>query len=662
VCGIAGLWAPRIGPSEQQTLVEGMLGRLAHRGPDGSALWHSEGVTLGLARLAIVAPRHPVCVSVNAAGTIGAVANAEIYNHGEIRATLLARGHRVCAGADTAVLPHLYEESGTDYPTYLDGMFAIAIWDARLARLVLARDRAGEKPLFFSSIQGCFAFASEPAPILGLPWVPRDPAPQAIARYLAHGFFAGRDCAFASLEQLPPGHRLEVRPDSKTQVRYWRPWDGSAVPKEAVGDEREIVSETRRQLTTAVESRLPADVPYGVFLSGGLDSSLVSALAARTGGRFPTFSLRLPGRGYDESAFARAVALHVGSEHHELSIDHQSCEGLLDQIVERMDQPLGDPSLLAIWALSRFASRQVRVVLTGEGGDELFAGYPTYIGHRCARIANRLPEWLGGALRNIAHRLQPPNAHASPAHLLERLLSVQGLAPLDRHLAWFGTASTGEVPSLLSPELRLMASAEDARGHLRSFEDELEWVGAARGGELDLLAYQLLDFELYLGGGLLPKVDRGTMAHGLESRAPFLRHSLVEFAMGLPARAKLRGMCGKWVLKEAARGILPNSIVDRRKQGFSPPFSSWIRGPLRRLVLSKLDPRRVDKAGILDPGGVVGILTQHLSGEAERSRTIWALLSLQMWAERWVVGHHPTGASIGSRSSPASAVSTRASL
>lgn len=638
MCGIAGLWAPLIDPSERQALVKGMLSRLAHRGPDGSALWQSDGVTLGLARLAIVAPSHPVCVSTNTSGTIGAVVNGEIYNHREIREGLSMRGHRVSAGPDVTVLPYLYEESGIDFPAQLDGMFAIAIWDARRGRLVLARDRAGEKPLFYAATPGRFAFASEPAALLSLPWIPRDPSPPSIARYLAHGFFADGDCAFAALHQLPPGHLLEAGPGSEHRVRYWRPWDGLRKANRVLGVDRDIVLETRRKLEVAVESRLSSDVPFGVFLSGGLDSSLVAALAARSRGRFRTFSLRIPGRGYDESVFAREVALHIGSEHEEFAIDHRCAEDLLHQIAEGMDQPLGDPSLLPTWALSRFASRHVRVVLTGEGGDELFAGYPTYLGHRLARLANRLPQRIAGVLSSLAHRLQPANRHISPAYLLERLVSVRGLSALDRHLEWFGAAPAREVPSLLAPGLREAVAPGDPRAHLAAFEQALEEIGGARGADPDLVVYQLLDFELYLGGGLLTKVDRATMAHGIESRAPFLYYPLVEFAMALPARAKLRGTSGKWALKQAALGLLPDSIVKRRKQGFSPPFSSWARGPLRQLVLSNLDPRRVSRAGILDPAGVAHILSQHLTGEAERGRTIWTLLSLQMWAERWLEG------------------------
>jgi len=639
VCGIAGLWAPQLEARERRALVEGMLRRLIHRGPDGVAIWSGPGITLGLTRLAIVAPDHPVSVSTNEAGTIAAVANGEIYNYREIRARFATQG---CPadGPDTTVLPHLYENLGTEFPALLDGMFAIAVWDSRLERLVLARDRAGEKPLFIAGSYPRFAFASEPGALVGLPWVSRDPAPAAIARYLVHGFFANRDSAFSSIRQVPPGCVLEVGMAFEQERRYWRPWDGILRSTDAPSDERATI-DTRQTLAAAVESRLPSDVPFGVFLSGGLDSSLVAALAARAGHRFPTFSLQLPGKSYDESAFAREAAGWIGSDHHEVSLDDRGAESLLEQISEFMDQPLGDPSLLPTWALSKFASEHVRVVLTGEGGDELFAGYPTYPGHRLARLANRIPSPVAGTLSALTHRFAPRNAHVSLPHLVERLLSVRGISALDRHITWFGTLDQREAPGLLSPSLRGGLRPGDARAHLTSVARALDGLGDAQGADPALVVYQLLDFELYLSGGLLVKVDRATMAHGLESRAPFLHHPLVEYAMALPAKAKLRGVSGKWVLKRAAHGLLPDGIIRRRKQGFAPPFSAWIRGPLRRLVLSKLDSQRVARAGILDPAGVVRILRQHLLGEAEHGRAIWAILCLQLWAERWL-GRSPS--------------------
>ncbi len=641
MCGIAGLWAPDLAPDERLALVEGMLGVLRHRGPDGTAVWQGDGITLGLARLAIVAPQVPPRVYCSEDAHLHTVVNGEIYNHLELRTLLAARGHTLEPGPDTVVVPHLYEEHGLDFPARLDGMFAVALWDARARRLVLARDRAGEKPLFYAAgggLAGRFAFASEPGALARLPWVTREPAAGPIARYLAHGFFANGDCPFAALRQLPPAHLLEVTAAGARLVRTWRPWDG-VQPAARMGDDV-LAEATRETLAEAVESRMPGDVPFGVFLSGGVDSGLVATLAARRGHRFPVFSMRLAGQGYDETGYAREVAARIGADYHEAVMDHADGAEAIELFAARMDQPLGDPSVLPTWALARLARQHVPVVLTGEGGDELFAGYPTYLGHRLVGLSRHLPDPVADAALALARRLRPKHTHVSIAHLVERFLDARAMDPLERHLAWFGTATPATARALLAPGLRQQLGQGEERGYLRDF--------AARAAEArlpgwpehpGLVVWQLLDFDLYLGGGLLTKVDRCTMAHSVESRAPFLRHALIRFALGLPDDARLRGKTGKRALRLAARGLLPESILTRRKQGFSPPFSAWARGPLRGLVDSRLAPERLRTAGVLDVEAARRVLAEHVSGRAERGRTLWTLLSLQMWAERWVAGN-----------------------
>lgn len=639
MCGIAGLWAPQLDAEERERLVRGMLARLAHRGPDGTAMWSGEGVTLGITRLAIVAPTDPAHVWTNEDGSVHAVVNGEVYNHHDLRAELRARGHDLVHPTDTAVVVHLFEESGAEFPRRIDGMFAVALWDARHERLVLARDRAGEKPLHWSSSAGRVAFASEPVALVGLPWISRAPAPAALARYLAHGFFSGTDAGFADLKQLPPGHLLELSRLGERSSRYWKPWAELRAHPPMRADDAEMIRTTRARLDEAVQVRVPDEVPFGVFLSGGVDSGIIAAMVAREHGRFPTFSLRLGEAGYDEAPYSRAIASQLGTEHHEILLDLEGAEEALDSYAARMDQPLGDPSLLPTWALSRSAARRVRVVLTGEGGDELFAGYPTYLGHRYAALAARLPAWMRRAIATGARRVRPADRHVSLPGLLERFIVAADMAPGDRHLAWFGTASPAEARQLLAPALRATIGDGEPASYMKGVTAALVADGViVRPDAFSTLAYQLLDFELYLGGGLLAKVDRCTMANGLESRAPFLSHALISYAMSLPERARLRGGCGKWVLKQAARGLLPPSITARRKQGFSPPFSAWVRGPLRARVSDWLSTQRIERAGVLDPIAVRRILDAHLSGGAERGRTLWAILSLQMWGECWVAG------------------------
>ncbi len=646
MCGIAGLVAPDLSAPERLERVRAMVHRLRHRGPSGEALWDGGECALGIARLAIVAPREPVRVLESETGDVVGVANGEIYNHRAIEHDLRARGHRLVPGPDTALLPHLYEERSQDFPEVLDGMFAVALWDRTTRTLTLARDRAGEKPLFVAASGRRFAFASEPGALLSLPWVSRDPSPAGLARYLVHGCLAGEDSAFAALRQLPPAHVLTLKDGQERMRRYWRPWDtlvhGDEPPARAGGMDA-LVESTSEALAAAVASRVPAEVPFGVFLSGGVDSGLVAVLAARVWRRpFPTFSMKLDHRGYDEAPLARRVARSVRSRHHEVVMGPREGEEAFATWGAGMDHPLGDPSLLPTWLLARYASRIVPVVLTGEGGDELFAGYPTYLGHRHAGLADRLPRPVANLLLHWARRLRPRHHHVTIAHMVERFLSVRGLSPFERHLAWFGTARSDEALAFLAPDLRRQVEREAPLEHARHLERvlgdmELMCDGRAPG----LTAYQLLDFETYLPGDLLTKVDRCTMAHGLESRAPFLRAALVEFALGLPEHARLRGTSGKWVLKRAAAGLLPPEILRRRKQGFSPPFSAWARGPLRGLVLDALSPDRIAAGGVLDASQVTPLLRAHLDGREDRGRTLWALLSLQSWAEHWVQGARP---------------------
>jgi asparagine synthase (glutamine-hydrolysing) len=576
------------------------------------------------------------------------VANGEIYNHDALAAELRARGHDLPSGPDTALLPHLYEERGADFPEALDGMFAVALWDRAVEQLTLARDRAGEKPLFIAEAPGRFAFASEPGALVSLPWVSREPAAAAIARYLVHGYFAGEDSAYAAVRQLPPGCTLTVRGPHSKRRRYWRPWDAlvAGQPSCRTADAPEAA---HRALSSAVLSRVPEEVPFGIFLSGGVDSGLVATLAAREcGRRFPTFSMRIEHRGYDESAYARRVAESIGAEHHELVMTAREGEEAFTTWAAGMDQPLGDPSVLPTWALARFASRHVPVVLTGEGGDELFAGYPTYLGHRHAGFADHVPAGLARAAIALARRFRPRHHHVTIAHLLERFLGVRGLSPFARHLAWFGTARPEEALRLLHPDLRAVVGEAAPLAHARRLAEQLEDMQLMSPSRVPLTAYQLLDFETYLSGDLLTKVDRCTMAHGVESRAPFLRTSLIEFALALPDDAKLRGTSGKWALKRAAADLLPRDILARRKQGFSPPFSAWARGPMRGLVVDSLSLARVERAGVLDGRAVQRVVREHLEGREDRGRTLWTLLSLQSWAERWLVTTPaPAEASLG---------------
>jgi asparagine synthase (glutamine-hydrolysing) len=555
MCGIAGLWAPRLEPAQRLSLVTAMVDRLRHRGPSGTAAWDGEGLALGIARLAIVARHTPAAVLTNETDTLHAVVNGEIYNHQGLRQSLRRNGHEVASGPDTAVIPHLYEQEGAGFPNLLDGQFAVAVWDRGERRLTLARDRAGEKPLFVARDARGVAFASEPGALLALPWITRDPAPEALARYLAHGFFAGDDSAFAAIRQLPPGHVLEIGEGVERQTRYWRPWDGLAARGERAAATRvsEAPAATLLALENAVASRVPDEVPFGVFLSGGIDSGLVATLTRRVlGHSFPTFSLRMAHRGYDESSFAREVAKSIGADHHELTMDPASGEEALDRYAAHMDQPLGDPSVLPTWALARLAAQHVPVVLTGEGGDELFAGYPTYLGHRHARIADLLPGPLAATVMALARRFRPAHHHVTIAHLIGRFIATRGIDPFERHLRWFGTAAPDEALALLAPALR-SGRPRAPTAHLRRWRASWRgpaWCGIRHPG---LVAYQLLT-----SGSISPATcsPRWTAAawRTAWNRAPVPAPVLVEFALALPGapRSGRHDQSGRCARRRAA--------------------------------------------------------------------------------------------------------------
>ena len=636
MCGIAGLWLPDVPREERARWMQRMLAALRHRGPSGIATWADDELTLGLARLAIVAPESDAEIASGDSGRVRAVMNGEIYNHLVLRSALRVNGHGLAGPTDTWVVPPLYEREDLGFPTSLDGMFAIAVWDSGARRLLLARDRAGEKPLFHARLPGGWAFASEPAALTLLPWVSREPSPDALSRFLLHGFFSGPDSAWQAIAQVPPAHVVELTRGGATRIaRYWRPWDGLAGTSDltAAGD---APARARERLERAVASRVPDEVPFGVFLSGGVDSSLVASLAARAVGHsFPTFSLRLSHEGYDESMWAGEVARRIGSDHHVLTMDHAEGLEALDQFAARMDQPLGDPSLLPTWALARMASSYVPVVLTGEGGDELFAGYPTYLGHRHAALARRVPPALRAVIIALARRTRPSHHHVTLPLLIERFFGAADLSPFERHWAWFGTASSAEARGLLAPALRAALSEGAPLAHVTRVATDLAAAGLALPGkEPSLVAWQLMDFELYLPGALLTKVDRAAMAHGVESRAPFLQHTMIEFALALPDEAKLRGRTSKWALKRAAQGLLPEGLLARpgRERGREALLAA--RGALRHEVDARLSTERIERAGVLDPVRTRALLADHVAGRVERGRTLWTLLSLQMWAER----------------------------
>ena len=612
MCGIYGM----VG-ADAEAVLPRMSATLVHRGPDGDG-WAVRGAGgVGCRRLAIIDVAGGAQPLADETGDVIAVCNGEIYNYAALRAGLESRGHRFRTHSDAEVLPHLYEERGIDFVHPLDGMFGLALWDARRGRLVLARDRMGEKPLYHATTAAGFLFASEPKALLASGHVGREPDWVALGAYLRTGYVPNPASAFAAVRKLPPGGRLVLEGESARADRYWEVAPFLAAPPSPLGLDAAAV-ELRAHLVRAVRAALVSDVPLGVFLSGGLDSTAVTAVTRSVGGELNTFALGFTERGFDERDHAALAARALGTRHHTFTITPSLfLEGVRD-LAPLIDEPLADPAWVPTFLLSRFARTHVKTVLVGEGADELFAGYPTYLGGALAARYARLPAGVRRAVAAAAPALGAPRGNTTLRYLLRRFLEEADAPAAARHRAWTGCVDAPRLAALATPGGPLAAPPEPADPPARSAIDAL-------------LA---LDLTGYLADDLLPKLDRASMAASLEGRAPFLDHHLVEFACRLPAEHKLRGLATKRVLRRAVADLVPPPIRRRVKRGLTVPLATWLAGPLlpfARATLDRLDPRAVR------PEAVRALLDEHVARRRDNRRELWALIVLQLWREACAV-------------------------
>lgn len=643
MCGIVGIAdLEGVGRSDPG-LVSVMNDTMVHRGPDGSMVLTIEAtepahLTFGFRRLSIIDFGAGARAYTDESRRLRTICNGEVYNDPELRRDLEARGHRFETRCDTEVIPHLYEEYGLRFVEHLNGMFAFAVFDARDSRLVLGRDRAGEKPLYYLERDGEVMFASEIKALLAHPGVGRDIDLRALTRYLLYGYFPAPHTPFRDIRKLPAGHLLIAERGRLRIEPYWelKRFFGDAATRGEVPSDEEAAREVRRLLEEAVRLRLRADVPVGVFLSGGVDSSSIAAIAARhVDGRLPTFTLGFTDPDFNEAGYARRVAAHVGAEHHEMIVGEPEMLEALLAMARLLDEPLADASIVPTHLLSRFARRSVKVALGGEGGDELFAGYPTYIGDRLARWYGRLPAGARALFRRAVESIPPAFNNVGTEYLLKKFAAAAELPQAARHQVWFGAFSPERQRDILSPAALAALSASDPDN------DPLEEVRTLLRGlpaRHPLDALLLTDFLMYLQDDLLTKVDRASMATSLEVRAPFLHHRLVEYAASLPASMKLRGFTSKYILKKAMRDLLLPEVSSRRKRGFNIPLSRFMHGGLATLLRRAFDPQRVAAAGLLNPAAVTTLLEEHMTRKRDNGRLIWNLLMLQLWHSRHFTG------------------------
>lgn len=611
MCGICG-W---VGDGTLDAL-NTMTERLTHRGPDGKGHWLSKGVALGMRRLAIVDVEGGQQPVFNEDQSLAVVFNGEIYNHRALRAELERAGHRFRSHhSDSEVLVHAYEEWGEDFLHRLQGMFALALWDVKAERLFLARDRVGIKPLFFTRVGGRLLFASEIKALLADPAVARAPDYQALYHYFSFKNVPAPRSAFAGIEQLRPGECVNYVKGQLTRRIWWRP-DFS--PLEAI-DEKTAAAELRRLLEAAVHSHMQADVPFGAYLSGGLDSSAVVALMARTSASpIQTFSLvyadDFSGKTADRD-WAREVARLYGTEHHECEITAKDVETSIEDVLAAFDEPFS--GVTSTWFVTRLIAAHAKVALSGDGADELFG---SYLAHRLAQPLHYL-EGRGGHLEGaIPEQLAPFTERTE--YLLEQLSLGDEVKRRASLLLW----NDADKRALLTPTM-LERSAE------ASSEELLRVVYAKAGTDDPLNRALYCDFTTLLPDQVLAFVDRLSMAHSVEVRPPFLDHTLVEFVLRLPGKFKIRHGKVKHLLKESLRGLLPDALIDRPKEGFVLPTDVWLLKQLRPMADNVLTAERLALHGLIVPGTVRRLLDEHFSGAKNHGPRIWNLIMFQRWWE-----------------------------
>ena len=638
MCGICGAAWTDAGRALTDAELAAMTDRLRHRGPDDLGSFRDRHAALGFRRLSILdlpGGHQPMS---NEDGTVHVAFNGEIYNFPALRHRLEARGHTLRSSGDTEVIAHLYEDEGPDFAASLRGMFAIAVWDAPRHRLVLARDRLGQKPLVYRLEPDRILFASELKALLALPEpeLPRRLDPLALDLYLTYGYVPHPRTILEGFHKLPPAHVAVWHEGRLTLDRYWEPdWD-----RERRRPIAEDLGELRSTLSDAVREQMIADVPLGAFLSGGVDSTIIVGLMQRHAThRVKTFSIGFDDPAFDESSFARMAAEHLGTEHHAFVVKPEAWE-TLPKLAWHFDEPFADSSSLPTWHVSRLTREHVTVALTGDAGDELFGGYDRYRGVALAEQLGRLPaglrRWLGGP---VARSLPASSRAKTKLRSVKRWLEAIGLSPERRYLRWMTSFDEPTRAGLYADDfLDALASAAESDPEDADPAGVLSRAMDVSTRRDPVTRAMIADLLTYLPGDLLVKVDLASMAHGLECRGPFLDHRVVELALAMPVdrKLRLRGGRSKAVLKRAFAELLPDPIRTRPKMGFGVPLDRWFRGELKdelRDVL--LDPVSLGR-GLFRPAAVERLIAEHVEGRRDHAYRLWALLMLELWFRQHV--------------------------
>jgi asparagine synthase (glutamine-hydrolysing) len=627
MCGIAGIIG-RAGAGVDRKLLQNMCDVIVHRGPDSEGFFVKDNVGLGMRRLSIIdlsSGEQPIH---NEDGTVWVVFNGEIYNYQSLRSQLEAKGHKFYTHSDTETLVHLYEEYGEDFARHLNGMFCFALYDQVRGKLVIARDRLGEKQLYYAWNSGELVFGSEIKCVLESGRVSRDLNLRAMDQYFRFLYIPQPQTAFKDIHELPPATYMVLEQGKAPRISSY--WNLSFKP--FANDARDYVDAVREQFSRSVRSRLVSDVPLGVLLSGGVDSSAVAAMMVHAGNeQVRTFTIGY-GDGadvYDERAHARAFAKHFNTEHHEFVIKPDIVD-LLPKLIRAFDQPFGDSSAVANYYVFHETRKHLKVVLTGLGGDEVFAGYERHMALRIHHLLTRAPAWLRErVLPSLVERLPEPKSGGRWIDRAKRFARAAGESSQSAYLRYVTWFDDGLRDSLYSPAMRSALNGQNgAEAFLKTF---------AAAGDEDVLSRALYtDTLTYLPGDLLFLTDRMSMANSVEARAPFIDHELVELVAQMPASIKLRGFDKKHLLKQAIAPLIPAEILKRPKKGFTIPLTLWLRSELQPYMRSVLEKSKIERTGLLQWPAVNRLIEEHVERKQNHQARLWALIVFMNWHEQYV--------------------------
>lgn len=659
MCGIAGWINLEQSNAKDHTepVLHSMCERIVHRGPNSEGLWLDDTVALGMRRLSIIDLETGDQPVFNEDRSVIVMMNGELYNYREVRDELEKKGHRFTTKSDTEILPHLYEEYGEDLLDHVNGMYAFSLWDSKRKKLIIARDRFGEKPLYYGVFDGKLIWASELKAILAHPAVKPELDLNALRQYVSFDYVPAPMSIFKGIKKLPAAHVLTVENGDVRTRRYWDiKWSADTPVRMSVASTRKDTNghdifaggtggaarsarapsliqkaeELKDLLSDAVRMRLVSDVPLGILLSGGIDSSTVAAFAVQHASeRVKTFSIGFEEDSFDESKYARRVAKHLNTEHYEDKLSATTAGGLISEIGKWLDEPLSDGSLIPTYLLSQFVRKHVTVALGGDGGDELFAGYPMYYAHNVAAKYKAVPEFIrSGLIEPVVNALPVSTNNMSFDYKAKRFVRAAKYDDVTRHHSWFGSFSIGQHEQLFSKDVLAQTDADIYRG-------VRELVGKSDAKNV-IEQMQYADINYYLAEDILTKVDRAAMSVSLETRAPFLDPRVGQFAASIPVEFKLKGKSGKVILKEAMKDLLPHDILHRPKKGFGIPIAEWLKGRLKTLMNDLLAPERLKQQGLFNVDYVQKLIREHESGKASHHKELWTLLVFQLWCENFI--------------------------